>query len=107
MSFGGSAMSVLTCILGPVEYAHPVPEWVRPSPVAVADFQWLAYRRYKLARHEVEAQRGEAMATAVSWLWGGITLGPGDRAYRPAGDQAGGGGGDVGGDGHLRRRRHH
>jgi hypothetical protein len=57
-------------------YAHAVPEWVRPSALAVADLQWLAHRRYVLSKHESERDEAEGIATAITWLWGAIRFGP-------------------------------
>jgi hypothetical protein len=45
--------------------------------MAVADFQWLAYRQYMLTDDgDYLGQRGEAMASAVTWVWGAYTCGP-------------------------------
>ena len=41
---------------------HAVPDWVRPSAAEVFDLQWLAYRRYLDAEHELDAACGEAIA---------------------------------------------
>lgn len=57
-------------------YAHAVPDWVRPSALAVADLQWLAHRKYVLSTHECERDEAEGVATVITWLWGAIRLGP-------------------------------
>jgi len=54
---------------------HAVPDWVRPSAAEVFDLQWLAYRRYLDAEHEVDAAWGEAIAATVVWVWGSL-IGP-------------------------------
>ena len=54
---------------------HAVPDWVRPSAAEVFDLQWLAYRRYLDAEHEVDAAWGEAIAATVVWVWGSL-VGP-------------------------------
>ena len=69
-------MSVATLILSPMVYVHPVPEWVRPAAVAVADFHWLAHRKYLLSERKHVVREAEGMTCAVTWLWGAIRSGP-------------------------------
>lgn len=49
-----------------------MPSWVRPSAIEVFDLRWLAHRRYLDAAHELDSQRGEAIAATVVWVWGDL-----------------------------------
>jgi hypothetical protein len=54
----------------------PVPEWVRPSAIAVADLSWLAYRRFLLADDAYDRAEADGMQLALDWVRGSLELGP-------------------------------